>query len=139
MYDNENSSWTPDNDIDISSNGLDNGDMEGESSALSENRNEEDSEEISDETESESESELGESEDSSVDYTSILLSIDGRLENVELSLANIEANQLDIINNTEDTSFLVSNFQEGFTVFTIVILLSVICFVIYHWLDNFIK
>ena len=78
-------------------------------------------------------------EDSAIDYSDILLSIDGRLENVETSLSNIETNQLDIVNNTEANTLLVDNFQKSFLGFTLSVLVFVVIFAIYHWLDNFIK
>lgn len=134
MYANENPSGSFDNGSDVSSNGLDYVDMENDGENLQEEQIEENESNESSESNSESQE-----ENNTIDYTDILISIDGRLENVESSLSNLETGQLDIVNNTENTSFLVGNFEEGFTIFTIVILVSVVCFAIYHWLDNFIK
>lgn len=119
-------------------------DMESEGTTGEETESEEIEELVSSESdvESESESESGVGEDNSVDYSSILLSIDGRLENLETYLSDFEdfkSNTLSYQESTSATQVETRNYSEGIITILVGASIFVLIVVVYNWLNNFIK
>lgn len=73
-------------------------------------------------------------EDSSIDYSSTLTSIDGRLENVELLLTDIENNQSDLIDSSQNIELVLGS---GIALF-IVFIVGLVAFKIISWLNKII-
>lgn len=119
-------------------------DMESEGATGEETESEENEELVTSESdvESESESESGVGEDNSVDYSSILLSIDGRLENLETYLSDFEdfkSSTLSYQESSSATQVETRNYSEGIVGILVAGIVFVSIILVYHWLDNFIK
>lgn len=119
-------------------------DMESEGSTGEETQSEENEELVTSESdvESESESESGVGEDNSVDYSSILLSIDGRLENLETYLSDFEDFKSSTLSYQESSTAAqvgIRNYNEGIVGILVAGVVCVTIILVYHWLDNFIK
>lgn len=119
-------------------------DMESEGTTGEETESEENEELVTSESdvESESESESGVGEDNSVDYSSILLSIDGRLENLETYLSDFEdfkSSTLSYQESSTATQVGIRNYNEGIVGILVAGVVCVTIILVYHWLDNFIK